>query len=471
MSCNRCSQSSSSPENFLLVCSRCNKYWHHRCHPPPLDNDDLVLLVRSKNAGDRENGLDGWICKRCVKSQAAGTYSKTAAQSLRPNPDDSNQGDLPPFVQSLQTQESLGLPLPNDKRKNDSSVATRSGRGLAGPSIEATTHELHTAEPIQHNDHGSQHLQQQGNHTGSQMRSLDDNRLPTATVKRLQVKRVLQEQHLDGPRVGCDYPINTELCLDQPAVPPSPKYARAQDGKKLVSSEYPPRVQQVMNPLHIKKPVARKEDTPPSSRSVTLFSQRVYSSFTSLSIDEAKHAQSVSAMKSSGGDRQEVGPRKDTPLGNPVGHDDIHMKDESDDLSGPPVLRFGGSTPILSSSETFSEQQGGSVKQEDCQTVQQQGAFQSHHQLKAHSSLKRTPKEGAKPLLGPDWLKARHSFVDDPWRCLCGPQRRMDGVSRRKKSTTKFLGDSGQSVATTDRELLGYLFCHDWVQQTQANIR
>lgn len=300
----------------------------------------------------------------------------------------------------------------------------------------------------------------------------DNNNLPTSTDKRLQVKRVLQEQHLDGPRVDCDYPINTELCLVQPAVPPSPKYARSQDGKKLVSSEYPPRVErlQVINPLHIKKPVARKADTP-SSRSVTLFSERVYSPFTSLPVDEEKYVQSDSAMKSPGGDGQEVGTRIDTPPGNPVGHEDIHMKDETDDLYGPPFLRFSGSTPILSSSKTFSEQQGGSVKQEDRQTVQQQGVFQSHHQLKGQSSLKRTAKAEAKPLLGPDWLKARYSFVDDPWRCLCDPQRRMYGVSRRKKCTTKFLGDSAQSVATTDRELLGYLFCHDWIQQTQANIR
>lgn len=197
MSCNRCSQSSSTPKNFLLVCRSCNKYWHHSkssvttehllgnipivsgCHPPPIDDDDLVLLIRSKNAGDRENGLDGWICKRCVKSQAAETYNKTAAQSLRPKSDDSNQGDPPPFVR---TQESLGLALPKDKWKNDSSVATRSG-GLAGPSIEATIHKLHTVEPIQHNDHGSQHLQQQGNHTGSQMRSLGAEELRSAVLR------------------------------------------------------------------------------------------------------------------------------------------------------------------------------------------------------------------------------------------------------------------------------------------------
>ncbi|KIK36662.1 hypothetical protein CY34DRAFT_16235 [Suillus luteus UH-Slu-Lm8-n1] len=68
----------------------------------------------------------------------------------------------------------------------------------------------------------------------------------------------------------------------------------------------------------------------------------------------------------------------------------------------------------------------------------------------------RTPNAEAKPSqllsgLAPDWLKARHSFVDDPRGRL---QRRVDGVRRRKQSTTKFLGDLAQS----DRELLEYFY-------------
>lgn len=463
MSCNRCSQSSSTTTNFLLRCRNCKKYWHHRCHPPPLENDELLQLICSHNAGDRENGIDGWICKRCSKkNQAAEISSKSAAQSLKPRPDD-NQQPLP----SVQAQASLGLALPKDTRKIVPNVATRGG-GPAGPST--TTHIIHTAERTQHNDYGSQHLQQQGNHTGGQMRSLDNNELPTTTVKRLQVKRVLQEQRLDGPRVDCDYPHTTELSLDQPTVPP--KYARAPDGKKLVSTGYP-RVEQlnVVNPSHIKKPVARKEDTPPS-RSVTLFSERVYSPFTSLPAEKDKHVHDDSVMKSPGGNGQEVGTRTDTRSGSPIGCGDVHMKDDSDsdDLHGPPVPRFSRSTPVLSSSRTFSEQQGGSVVHEGCQTVQRQGVLQPHHPPKGRSSLKRTLNVEARPLLGPDWLKARYSVADDPWRRLCDPQRRMYGVSRRKQPTTKFLGDSTHLVATTDRELLGFWFCHDWIQQAQANI-
>jgi hypothetical protein len=225
-----------------------------------------------------------------------------------------------------------------------------------------------------------------------------NNKLPTATVKGLQVKRVLQEQHPDDPRADCDYSHKTELCLDQPAVPL--KYARAPDGKKLVSSGYPPRVEhlRIVNPSHMEKSVARNEDTPPS-RSMTLFSERVDSPFTSLPVEEERHVQYDSVMKSPGADGQEVGTRTDTPPGNPVGHDDIHMGDDSDDLYGPPVPRFSGSTPVLSSSRTFSEQQGGSVMQEGCQTVQQQGSYQSHHQLEGQSSLKVGPTFGVQIVL------------------------------------------------------------------------
>lgn len=463
MSCNRCSQSSSTPANFLLLCKSCNKYWHHRCHPPPLENDELVQLIRSQTAGDRDNGLDGWMCKRCSKkNQAAETSGKTAVQSLRLRPDDNQQP--PP---SVQAQAPLEPALPKDQNKINPNVVTRSG-GPAGPSIEATTHHiLHTVECTQHNDPGSQRQQQQGNHTGGQIKSLDNNKLLTTTVKRLQVKRVLQEQDFDGPRADRDYPNNSEVCLDQPAV--LPKYARAPDGKKVVSSGHPPRMEQptVLNPSHIKKHVTRQEDSPPS-RSVTLFSERNCSPFPSLPVKEEKRIHYDSVVKSPEGDEQEVGTRTDTPSVTPVGHGDIQMKDDSDDdLYGPPVSRFSGSAPVLSGSKTSSGQQGCSVVQEGSQTIQQQGVY---HQPEGQSSLEQTPKAEIGSLLGPDWLKARYSVANDSWRNFCDPQRRMNGVSRRKKPKAKFLGDPVDSVATADRELLGFFFCCDWIQHSQASI-
>ncbi|KAG2100422.1 uncharacterized protein F5147DRAFT_324869 [Suillus discolor] len=264
------------------------------------------------------------------------------------------------------------------------------------------------------------------------MRSLDSNKPPTITVKRLQVKRVLQVEHLDGPKADRDHPNKMEFCPDQPAVPL--KYARAPDGKKVVSSGHPPRLEQLedvkyVNPLHIKKPIAQKEDTPPS-RSVTLFSERVYSPFTSLPVQDEEHIHHDSAVKSPCGNEQEVGIHTDAPSRLPVG--DIQMKDVSDDIYEPPVPQFSGSTPVPSSSRTSSEQQGGSsVMQEGHQTIQQ-GVVQSHHQLEGQSSLKQIPKAEPEPLLGPDWLKARYSVANDSWRSFCNPQRQITIVGDNK---------------------------------------
>ncbi|KAG2155869.1 uncharacterized protein EDB93DRAFT_1247510 [Suillus bovinus] len=435
-----------------------------------------MKLVNSTNEGNRQNGLDSWICKRCRKrNQAAEIGSKTAVQLLRPKPDD-NQQPLP----TVQAQSSLGLALPKDERKIDPDVVTRSG-GPAGPSIEATAHILHT-KSTQHNNRGSQHQQQQG----GQMGIIDNNKLLTTTVKSLQVKRVLKEQHLDGPRADGDYPRTTELYPDKPAVPF--KYARAPDGKKLVSSGYLPNMEQLeyvkcVNPSHIKESMAQKEDTP-LSRSVTLFSERVHSPFTSLSVREEKDVHHDSMVKDPCGNRQEPGTRPNSPPGTSVGHDDIHMKDDSDDLYAPPVPRSSGSTPVPSSSATSNERQGGSVMQESNQTIQQQGVVQSHPQPEGPSSLEvgpefgvqtsfpdmtqqQTPKAEAEPLLGHDWLKARYSVANDSWRPFCDPQRERYGVSRRKQCTAKFLGDP---LATTDRELLWLFFSHDWIHQKQLNI-
>ncbi|KAG0704293.1 hypothetical protein DFH29DRAFT_389496 [Suillus ampliporus] len=309
------------------------------------------------------------------------------------------------------------------------------------------------------------------------MGNLDNDLLPTTAVKRLQTKRVLQEQHRDRPRA--DHPHDLELCLDQPAAPP--KYARAPDGKKVVSPGHPSRVEQpkTMNrvpPSHMEKYEAGKEDTPPvASRCVTLVSERaIRSSSTSWPDKEEELVRCDPVVKtSSESNGQEVGTRTDTPPEPPVEHGDIHMKNLDDDNSP---------TPILSSSKTFSEQQGGSVSEEGRQTIQRQelnkdilgdvgGVSHSHHESESRrSTVKRTPKVEAEAPLGPNWVKARHPVADDPWRCLCDRQPQMYGDNRRKKPNAKFLGDVVHSMATPDRALLKFLFFRDWIQLTQANI-
>ena len=122
MSCNRCKGTSTDPHNFLLCCSRCGKNWHHRaqyrnisplrvsyrfylcptgCHIPPLNDTQLIALLRATNSNDVDNGLSSWIGRCCrkkrVRAQATpevGIYDRTLRDMT------SDQGSKrPPFVQ------------------------------------------------------------------------------------------------------------------------------------------------------------------------------------------------------------------------------------------------------------------------------------------------------------------------------------------------------------------------------------
>ncbi|KAI0301103.1 hypothetical protein B0F90DRAFT_1588016, partial [Multifurca ochricompacta] len=70
MACNRCNGTSSNPYNFLLSCSECGKNWHHRCHIPPLSDQELTALIRATNDNDVDNGLTSWIGRCCKRKRA-----------------------------------------------------------------------------------------------------------------------------------------------------------------------------------------------------------------------------------------------------------------------------------------------------------------------------------------------------------------------------------------------------------------
>ncbi|TFY58909.1 hypothetical protein EVG20_g7980 [Dentipellis fragilis] len=71
--CVRCGKDGTGPTNFLLTCSECRRAWHHRCHVPPVEEADLIARVKATMANDVDNGLDGWMCKRCKKNQGKAT--------------------------------------------------------------------------------------------------------------------------------------------------------------------------------------------------------------------------------------------------------------------------------------------------------------------------------------------------------------------------------------------------------------
>lgn len=347
------------------------------CHIPPVEDTELIQRIRSTNAGDRDNGLAGWSCKRCKKEQVAETSIRTTA--LRP--DNSRQ---------LLPADTHGVPPPNDQKREvgDVNVATAGGGAVI---LDATTQVSHNVRGTEPNDHGSQHQQQQSNRTGSYMGigagelgldflgsdylSLPDtNQLPTTVTKGLQVKRVLQEQ-------SYDHGHDLELYPDRPAA--SVKYARAPDGRKLVSPEHSSRPTR-MNCVN--------------SRSATLVSeQTTHSPSASRSDQEGKHVHYGSVEQNPGASS---GSKKATASGPPVEHGDIHMKnfdEDSDDLYETPVSH---STPGTSSSKQLTEKQGDTVMQDGPRKFQQQGQSEeidddgagggvslSHHEPRRQNSL------------------------------------------------------------------------------------
>ncbi|KII86893.1 hypothetical protein PLICRDRAFT_273106 [Plicaturopsis crispa FD-325 SS-3] len=70
--CHRCQGTNSSPQAFILTCADCGKSWHHRCHIPPVEEVELIALVKATNRNDVDHGLSSWVCRcrRKAKNKA-----------------------------------------------------------------------------------------------------------------------------------------------------------------------------------------------------------------------------------------------------------------------------------------------------------------------------------------------------------------------------------------------------------------
>ncbi|KAF8070335.1 hypothetical protein FPV67DRAFT_1668200 [Lyophyllum atratum] len=63
--CAKCTQTDSSPRNFLLTCAACSSSWHHRCHQPVVDDYALIALIKASTQHNHEKGLASWKCTAC----------------------------------------------------------------------------------------------------------------------------------------------------------------------------------------------------------------------------------------------------------------------------------------------------------------------------------------------------------------------------------------------------------------------
>lgn len=95
-SCVVCKDTTSRPVNFLLACTLCHSFWHHRrsyptpdwifsnlafiigCHNPPIQDHVLLNIVKKFNQDRKTNPAAtlAWSCDPCLK-KTSGSSSRT----------------------------------------------------------------------------------------------------------------------------------------------------------------------------------------------------------------------------------------------------------------------------------------------------------------------------------------------------------------------------------------------------------
>ncbi|PFH52043.1 hypothetical protein AMATHDRAFT_2528 [Amanita thiersii Skay4041] len=67
MACSICHTNHSSSYNFLLTCFLCFRRYHHRCHFPPVSDQELVARLKASVPAtcDPANDLSKWLCQKC----------------------------------------------------------------------------------------------------------------------------------------------------------------------------------------------------------------------------------------------------------------------------------------------------------------------------------------------------------------------------------------------------------------------
>jgi len=106
--CQRCKQTGSGPQAFLLTCQGCSKTWHHStspspqiglsthfvlgCHMPPVGDEELIQLIRATTRGDKDKDLSSWMCRRCKRGASGTPSAMSSREPTASSSSDSREG-------------------------------------------------------------------------------------------------------------------------------------------------------------------------------------------------------------------------------------------------------------------------------------------------------------------------------------------------------------------------------------------
>ncbi|KAI9568601.1 hypothetical protein HD554DRAFT_2099360 [Boletus coccyginus] len=400
-SCQRCRQTGSGPQAFLLTCQGCSKTWHHRCHMPPVEDEDLIQLIRATTRGDKDNDLSSWMCRRCRKG-ASGTPS--AVSSREPT-------------------------ASSDSREGSRSVTSGHGPAARHVALAASVADVRVKQELS---------------TTVDVRLVNDQKsdrqesTETAPVKRaLIAKRTKQSaanpSHVQPRPRDADVQMATAISAKftpqekkrSPQRPPSPTHPHhIKAARKLISTVSETSISEDDVEMEVVElPPTSSELT---SRTTSRVSQATSSGNRAIRSESVAEAPAHLRPASSTNQRErEVWPADRAviqPQVNQVAANEVD--DDPDDLYGPPVeRRIIRILPSLA--EELREQQ----------------------RRAAAEKVKRAP-------LAPDWIFAKH--VNDPlWKEIP-----TEGRKQRKPITRK-LGDNGLNVD----ELMGCFTVQNWVRE------
>ena len=404
---------------------------------PPVEDDQLIRLLRATNAGDTDNDLSSWMCRRCYKKGVSVTQSAMSSREPTASSDtrESSKSLASDTASEAGVASSADVRVQQELVCGDSQFRTRLLSVFQSTTVYArlvdnrepnTTSGRQEAAPV--------------------TRTLSAKRTKQSAANRPHVQpqpgptqpRDVDVQMADATPTKFA-PQEKKKFAQRPASPTLPHQVKA--ARKLVDT-----VSATSTEDDVEMNVDYSAFSEPTSRATSQASRAPSSDYQAIRPGPVVGAPYVRAASSASEREREVRPADRAAVQPRVNQDAANeVDDDPDDLYGPPVERR-----IIRILPSMAEE------------LREQQRRVAAEKVTAHRTICMTrhtysAQEKRRAPLAPDWILARHAN-DPSWKEIP-----TEGRKRRKPSARK-LGDNGLNV----NELIGCFTVQNWVREHKA---